>query len=177
MQMFGIGLPELMVIFILSVLVVGPERVPQFAADLARWIRKTRAYANHLMRDFNEVMGDFEKEVGASREDWKEIASVVTRHTGDVTGELNKVANQVERSAAFDLDEAKTKEPPNVVPFEAARPLGEVTPEEADALAAARNGAAAEERGDGSEEAPAAEEKPWYETQRTTRTRRRRTSE
>jgi hypothetical protein len=133
------------------------------------------------MRDFNEVMGDFEKEVGASREDWKEIASVVTRHTGDVAGEINKVATQVERSAAFEIDEPKkAADPPNVVPFEAARPLGETTPAEADALAAqigtpaAQNGATAEETG---EEPPSAEEKPWYETERTTRTRRRRTSE
>src|SRR5918992_1738555 len=108
MQMFGIGLPELMVILFLSILVIGPDRLPAFAADLARWIRRARAYGNHLMRDFNEVMGDFEKEAGASREDWKEIASVITRHTGDVTREVQRTATAIERSA--DLDSVKSED-------------------------------------------------------------------
>ena len=160
MQMFGIGLPEIMVILVLSVLVVGPERLPQYAADLALWIRKTRAYANHLMRDFNEVMGDFEKEVGASREDWKEIASVVTRHTGDLTKELSKTAEQIEKSAAIDLN-AIPSSPANVVPFES-RPLGESRPEdEAEAVEEPE-----------AESAPAAESKPWYEQEPTPRRRR-----
>jgi sec-independent protein translocase protein TatB len=98
MQMFGIGILELMVIMVLAVLVIGPDRVPQFAADLARWIRQARSYANHLMKDFNEVVGDLEKEVGASREDWKEIASVVNRHTGSVVREVQGVANTIENS-------------------------------------------------------------------------------
>jgi sec-independent protein translocase protein TatB len=168
MQMFGIGLPEIMVILVLSVLVVGPDRLPQYAADLARWIRRTRAYANHLMRDFNEVMGDFEKEVGASREDWKEIASVVTRHTSDVTKELGKAAEQIEKSTAFDLEEKSPSGPANVVPFEA-RPLGESTSED-DATEPKTDAA---ESPDGDEPVTAAEDKPWYvpEPPRRRRTR------
>ncbi|MPZ48385.1 MAG: hypothetical protein GEU75_03575 [Dehalococcoidia bacterium] len=167
MQMFGIGILELMVIMVLAVIVVGPDRVPQFAADLAKWIRRTRAYANHLMKDFNDVMGDFEKEVGTSREDWKEIASVVTRHTSDVTKEIGKVATQVERSV--DIDDTKTPGPPNVVQFEA-RPLGE-TPESATELAADEAEAEAEAEAKPEE---AAEERPWYETDTTPARRRRR---
>ena len=64
MQMLGIGLPELFVILILSALVIGPDRIPQVAADLATWIRRMRAYAVHLQRDFNDVMGDLEYRTG-----------------------------------------------------------------------------------------------------------------
>ena len=109
MQMFGVGILELMVILILTVIVVGPDRMPQFAADLAKWIRQTRAYARHLMGDFNSVVADLEKEAGTSREDWKEIASVVTRHTGSVGQELTKLGRDVEKSG--DLAEAKAEPP------------------------------------------------------------------
>jgi sec-independent protein translocase protein TatB len=160
MQMFGIGILELMVIFVLAIIVIGPDRLPQFAADLAKWIRRTRAYANHMMRDFNDVMGDLEKEVGASREDWKEIASVVTRNTGDVTRELTRAATQVEKSATVDI-EPRPAEPSNVVNLSQARPLGEgpTEPEPAAEAAAAEP------------EAPAEEEKPWFVPERTPRRR------
>jgi sec-independent protein translocase protein TatB len=153
MQMLGIGVPELLLILFLSVLVVGPDRLPGFAADLARWIRRTRAYANHLMRDFNDVMGDLEKEAGASRADWKEIADVVGLHTGSVGRELQKVASQLEQ--AGDLSDVKLEEP-------SATAAGT-------ANGAAANGAHATTSPEPAEpvaEAPAAEEKPWFVPER-----------
>ena len=154
MQMFGIGILELMVILILTVIVVGPDRMPQVAADLAKWIRQTRAYAKHLMGDFNSVVADLEKEAGASREDWKEIASVVTRHTGSVGQELSKLTRDVEQSG--DLAAAKAD------PTPATNGNG-------------GNGHAAVDR----ESIPSTEtadqteteEKPWYVPERTTRRR------
>jgi sec-independent protein translocase protein TatB len=189
MQMFGVGILELMVIFVLAVLVVGPDRVPQFAADLARWIRQARSYANHLMKDFNEVVGDLEKEVGASREDWKEIASVVNRHTGSVVREVQSVANTIEASvpSESELDGA----PANTAA--AARtvelPVNGATPRPATANGAASNGAAPvpanghmtpppiepQEQATPLGESPLPtnpdEEQPWYVPARTTRRR------
>jgi Sec-independent protein translocase protein TatA len=40
MQLIGIGIPELLVILVLTVIVVGPDRLPEVAAQLARWIRQ-----------------------------------------------------------------------------------------------------------------------------------------
>jgi Sec-independent protein translocase protein TatA len=145
-----------MVILILTVLVVGPDRLPGFAADLARWIRQARAYATHLTKDFNEVVSELEKEAGASREDWKEIASVVNHHTGDIMKEMQKVSTQIE--AAGDVDgngngqpitgQAPTVElrPANVPP-----PITQSTHE---------NGDSAEPEIEA--EGEPAEEKPWY---------------
>jgi sec-independent protein translocase protein TatB len=162
--MFGIGVLELVLILLLAVIVVGPDRLPAVAADLARWIRRTRQYANHLMKDFNEVVGDLEKEVGTSREDWKEIASVVTRHTSGVTTELSRVANQVER---MDL-ERPGGEPANVVPFES-RPLGEGPAP----IELPSNGDTPAENGDVPETQAPEEPKEWFVPERTTRRRPR----
>jgi|SRR5688572_21708617 sec-independent protein translocase protein TatB len=168
MQMFGVGLPELMVIMVLAIVVVGPDKLPEVAADLARWIKRARAYGTHLTRDFNDVVGSLEKEVGASRDDWKEIASVIRREGTGLSGILNEtkteITSEVESARAeanVDLDAAKADPPPdNVVSIDTAR-----------------NG----DSEDGAEPAPAAtdateegstEEKPWYVPERTTSRRR-----
>jgi sec-independent protein translocase protein TatB len=168
MQMFGVGLPELMVIMVLAIVVVGPDKLPEVAADLARWIKRARAYGQHLTRDFNDVVGELEKEVGASRDDWKEIASVIRREgTGlsnilqDTTNEIKTEVDEAQAQANLDLDAAKTDPPPdNVVSIDTAR-----TGEGEDG---AEPAAAATEAGsEGS-----AEEKPWYVPERTTSRRR-----
>jgi len=155
MQFFGIGALELMVILILSVIVVGPDRLPQVAADIAQWIRRARVYANHLSRDFNEVVGELEKEVGTSREDWKEITNLVTRQGASVGGIVTSAASTLEKS----LDE-KPAHPESV-------PLAE----------AGTNGngehAESEDEAEAESEAEQEAEKAWYETDRPVRRRSR----
>jgi sec-independent protein translocase protein TatB len=168
MQMFGVGLPELMVIMVLAIVVVGPDKLPEVAADLARWIKRARAYGQHLTRDFNDVVGELEKEVGASRDDWKEIASVIRREGTGLSNILNETTNEIkteveeaQAEANVDLDAAKADPPPdNVVPIN--------TPRNGDGEDAAEAvPATTEAAGEGS-----TEEKPWYVPERTT-TRRR----
>jgi sec-independent protein translocase protein TatB len=112
MQFLGIGLPELLLILILTALVVGPERMPEVAAQLARWIRQAQAYANYVRQDFTQVIGDLEKEVGASREDLKTIAEVFRRDAGSVLDELNKAGQEFKD--ATDLQSAAGT---NVIPL------------------------------------------------------------
>jgi sec-independent protein translocase protein TatB len=157
MQMFGVGILELMVILILTVIVVGPDRMPQVAADLAKWIRQTRAYARHLMGDFNSVVADLEKEAGASREDWKEIASVVTRHTGSVGQELSKLTRDVEKSG--DLAEAKADPQPAAIESPSTNGNGHTA-----------NGSESTSA-DEVTEPTETEEKPWYVPEKTSRRR------
>ena len=99
MQLIGIGIPELLLIMVLTVLVVGPDRLPEMAAQLARWIRTARAYANTVSKDFQEVAKELEKETGASRKDFEEIASVLRRDTKSVFDEIDKAGKEVEEAA------------------------------------------------------------------------------
>ena len=48
--MFDIGFWELALIFGLGLIILGPERLPRVAAQLARWVNKARRTAMHLRR-------------------------------------------------------------------------------------------------------------------------------
>ncbi len=165
MQMLGIGIPELLVIFLLAILVVGPDRLPELAADMARWIRQARAYGQHLTRDFSEVVSEIEKEAGTTRDDWKEIANVVGIKTNEVTKELNEVAADVEAATRVDDGGAR----PKVLALDATSRSPAEQAAAADEEAAAEAAPAAEGGSDAAEADDA--EKPWYVPERSGRRR------
>lgn len=182
MQMFGVGVLELLVILVLTTIVIGPDKMPQLAADLGRWIRQTRAYARHLMGDFNEVVRELEKEAGASREDWQEVANVLKRNTGVVGQELGRFGRELEREQ-HDLTDVKalTAEKPangtrNEPATESTRLKEEANAEEAGAEDETEEldvviEPAATENGNGDGEPHESEEKPWYVPERASRRR------
>ena len=55
--MFGIGLPELVVIAIVAVVVFGPERLPEFARQAGRFARQMRNLAQSAQNQLREELG------------------------------------------------------------------------------------------------------------------------
>jgi sec-independent protein translocase protein TatB len=62
MSFFGIGLPELFVILVLTLIVVGPQRLPEVAAQLGRTIREFRRYSSGAMKELMDSVQDLQRE-------------------------------------------------------------------------------------------------------------------
>lgn len=64
--MFDINGWEFVIILVVALIVIGPERLPEYAAQLRRWVRQIRTLAEGAKEQLREQMGpDFDNV------DWK----------------------------------------------------------------------------------------------------------
>ena len=96
MNFFGVGPAELIVILVVALVFVGPERLPKLAADLARTIREIRKYTGSLAAEFNEVIQEFEKDTAGEKSTWKEIETGITGAAKSVTDAVRDVRAEVQ---------------------------------------------------------------------------------
>lgn len=66
--MFGINGAEFLVLLVVAVVVVGPERLPRYAEQLAHAVRKLRAFLGDAKDRVAEELGDDAKDV-----DWEAL--------------------------------------------------------------------------------------------------------
>lgn len=58
MTMFGIGFPELIIIMVVALLVVGPSKLPELAKSLGKTFREFRRMADDVKESFEEEIAD-----------------------------------------------------------------------------------------------------------------------
>ncbi len=88
--MFDIGFPELLIVSIVALLVIGPEKLPETVRGVAIWV-------NRFKKSLANIKAEFENEIGAD-----EIRRQV--HNDTIMRELNETKQQVEGI----FDDAKT---------------------------------------------------------------------
>ena len=66
--MFGIGLPELILIMAVALIVVGPDKLPELAKSLGKGIVELKKAASSLKESFEEEAGDQPEGEEASRD-------------------------------------------------------------------------------------------------------------
>jgi sec-independent protein translocase protein TatA len=64
---FGIGMTELLVIFVIGLLVLGPKRLPELARSLGRTLAEFRRASTDLRQEFLDVQEDARLEPRAPR--------------------------------------------------------------------------------------------------------------
>ncbi len=94
MNILGIGLPEIVLISLVAVVVLGPERFPQVAVQAARAIKWVRSYATENTSDLRREFTELTKEYEEMREELKDIQQAVGRTVAVAAAEMEKVVDE-----------------------------------------------------------------------------------
>lgn len=102
MDFLGIGLPELLVILLVTLIVVGPRRLPEIAAQLARFIREFRRYSANITREVTDALEDFEREYREVKQEWKEVGDSIDKDARAIEGEVSGAARDARQGLAIE---------------------------------------------------------------------------
>ncbi len=94
MNFFGIGAFELALVAVVAVIVLGPERIPGVAIQLARAVKYMRGYANDATADIRKELQELTKEYDEVRQELTEFRQSVRKDVESVAGEVGKAVRQ-----------------------------------------------------------------------------------
>ena len=110
--MFDIGFSEMMVIAVLALIVIGPERLPKVARTLGHLAGRLQRYVADVKADINREMelDELRKMRDSMQQAAAGFQSTVNDEINKASAEVAKVEGELNAAAA---DPEKPKEPPN----------------------------------------------------------------
>jgi len=112
--MFDIGFSELLVIAIVALIVIGPERLPKVARTLGHLFGRMQRYVNDVKADISREMElDELKKMQSSMEDAaRSFQSSVTDGVSDAEREMNRLALDTQSAVDALAEVPGTSQPP-----------------------------------------------------------------
>lgn len=100
--MFDIGFSELMVIAVVALIVIGPERLPKVARTLGLLFGRMQRYVNDVKADITREMQleELRKLQSEMEQAARSIETSVTQEVRDAEDELNKITREAATDAA-----------------------------------------------------------------------------
>ena len=127
--MFDVGLSELMVIAVVALVVIGPERLPKVARTAGLLLGRLQRYVSDVKADINrEIQLDELKKLQ------QEVSTQVSSLEASVTHEMREIESSVDKAVAPVTEIAAASAP---APEAAVATVASATPVEAPATAAA----------------------------------------
>jgi sec-independent protein translocase protein TatB len=106
--MFDIGFAELLIIAVVSLLVIGPERLPGTIRTVSAWISRLR-------RGFNDIKQEVQQELhnDSVMQELRETGEQLKRETDEFTRDLNEAKSSFEHTLDTDADNSSNPESPD----------------------------------------------------------------
>ncbi|MYB76237.1 MAG: hypothetical protein F4X83_03900 [Chloroflexi bacterium] len=98
--MFDIGLPELMIILVLGLVLLGPDRLPGVIRQFTGFIRMLRSSYGDALAVFKDQLGDVQEDIDAIRGELSSIQGEVRSTAEDVEKDVKEVESEVKTAGA-----------------------------------------------------------------------------
>ena len=110
--MFDIGFSELVVIGLIALIVLGPQRLPEVARTAGRWVGKARRFVESVKRDIDQEINS--EDLAAfkdMRNELSETRSLLQKSADDTLSSLSQAKDEMQ-TAATDIRDATVADLP-----------------------------------------------------------------
>jgi sec-independent protein translocase protein TatB len=131
-ELFGVGAAEAVLVFVIALVLVGPQRFPDLARQGGRWYRIARRYTADITKDVRSAIDEIEEEVRAETDDLKivrELGEDMEAQLKETSSDLDKIGAETQQAAEVTpTTSATTETPATPAPSTAATPSTVPTP-------------------------------------------------
>lgn len=125
--MFDVGFSELVLIGLIALIVLGPERLPEVARSAGRWVAKIRRFVENVKRDIDqEIKGEDLSAFKQMHAELSETRNLLQKSAAETFNSLSNSATSVQQTGATDADRPALPAPespvPSVVPARPKKP-------------------------------------------------------
>ncbi len=111
--MFGIDFSEIVVVMVVALIVVGPERLPKVARTMGQWAGSLQRYINRIKTDVNNSMEldelrELERKIKAEKD---ALENSVHQAESDLNHEVHKLKTELQDP----VKRAPPSEPPSSI--------------------------------------------------------------
>ena len=111
MDILGIGLPEILLILIIAIIVVGPKRLPEVAAQMTRLIRQLRGVATDVTSQMRSELDELTREYEQMRKELEEVKETAVKDVDSVSREVERAVQEAPAIIESSAEQKPEKRP------------------------------------------------------------------
>jgi sec-independent protein translocase protein TatB len=96
MNFFGVGPLEVALIIVVAVIVLGPERIPEVASQLARTVKFLRGYANDATSQLRGELSELTREYEDVRKELEEFRHSMRQDLTSLTDDVSRLMDEAQ---------------------------------------------------------------------------------
>jgi sec-independent protein translocase protein TatB len=105
MNFLGVGPMELALVAVIAVIVIGPERIPEVAVQVARVVRSLRGFATDATSGLRKELDELTKEYDDLHKEFRDLRDSLNK-------DATSIAEDLTRSVDESIVEASGEPPP-----------------------------------------------------------------